>query len=115
MKKIITGFVILVSTAIFAAPIDNPRKAMIVQNILSPKVLQFPGVNGIAISGCNPRTGELDMRHNFVHCVVIFTETVTAATELLKHFPVGYKFDGVYIAVKYIGKIGPQPGMTVGN
>lgn len=104
----------------FAAAIDTPDRAIAVQERIQNSIFAIKGVNGLGIGGCDVRTGKEALSANlghkpFVHCLVINTETKDAYNYLIKRYPVGSKIDGVFVAVRHIGVIRPQPRATAGN
>lgn len=114
MKKLILALSLLPLIS-FARPLDTIEKAKQVMDQLLETVSRIHGVNSIGITGCDPRTGEPNIFTDYIHCVQITTETVAAENYLLRMFPPGKKINGVYISVKYIGVIAPQPRMGVGR
>ena len=113
MKSKILLALLAVSSMAFAKALDTPARAEKVQDYLQKSVLKIQGVNGIGIGGCNPRTGAEDLDHNFVHCIVIYTETVQAEKKMLGLYPTGTAIRGVFVTIKRIGKVVPQPRMSV--
>lgn len=95
--------------------LDTAERAILVKDSIQEPLFEINGVNGIGVGACDPDTGEESMRRNFVHCVVIRTSTKAAEKKILKMYPQGTRVRGVFIAVKFIGKIVPQPRMSVGG
>lgn len=114
MKKLILVLSLL-SIMAQARALDTAAKARRVKAQIQNSVMSVPGVNGIGITGCNPATGLFDLGHDFVHCIQITTETKAAMKSLQRTYPPGVKFRGVFVTVKYIGTITPQPRMSGGR
>ncbi len=93
------------TTTVFAKAIDTADHAIEVKEKLQNLVFNIEGVNGIGVSGCNPRTGARDVSGPFVHCVSISTETRDSYNTVIQLFPLGKKIDGVFITVQYVGRI----------
>ncbi len=117
MKQIfLLGLIVTQCVLANAKALDRPTRALRVQDQIAEEILDIKGVNGIGIGGCNPETGEQDiLGGDFVHCVVISGETKRAVKALLKLYPQGTQLDGVFIAVKYLGVLRPEPRMSAGN
>lgn len=109
------ALITLISQISFAGALDTPHRAIRVKNSLATSVLNMNGVNGIGVTGCDPETGKKNIDGDFVHCVVIMTETKEAARALKKLYPDGSKVKGVFVTVSFVGPIEPQPGVTIGN
>lgn len=93
------------TTSVFARAIDTADHAIEVKDKLQNLVFEIEGVNSIGVTGCNPRTGARDVSGPFVHCVSIGTETHESYNTVIQLFPRGKKIDGVYVTVKYAGRI----------
>lgn len=116
MKKLMTLIAIsLMPFMAQAEALDTPNKAMKVQDQMSDFVFAMAGVNGFGITGCDPETGVANLDRDFVHCLVINTETATAFKAVSTVYPVGTQIKGVYVVVKKIGTISAQPRMGAGN
>jgi hypothetical protein len=118
MKTLATLSLLLSALASFSAhaeAIDTVDKARALKNQLSPLVMSMKGVNGIGVSGCNPSSGERFIDGKFVHCVVINTENRKAADALEDLLPLGSRVGGTFVVIDYIGPIGIQPRISVGN
>ncbi len=115
MNKIIILTVLLSGNILFAKALDTSAKAKATKASISSTVLSMVGVNGLGITGCNPKTGEFDITNNFVHCVVVYTETEEAYHALKVLLPTKTKIKDVYVEVEYLGEIVPQPTVGLGN
>ena len=98
-----------------ARAIDTIHKARKVKSQIEKSVLEIPGVNGIGITGCDPRTGVQNIDRDFVYCVGITTETKAAQRAVERMYPKGMKFRGVFVTVRHIGKIVAQPRLSAGR
>ncbi|MCX6125840.1 MAG: hypothetical protein NTV34_13990 [Proteobacteria bacterium] len=116
LKLVMMGFgAAVVSSVSLAEALDTPSKATKVKTTLAPALSAMEGVNGYGISGCDPTSGQKDVRGDFVHCINIMTSTRESEGALLTLFPVGKKIQGVFISVDYIGDIVIQPRASGGN
>lgn len=100
-----------------AGALDTPDRARAVKDRLAKVVFTIKDVNGIGVSGCDPRTGKLNVTSgkDFVHCVEINTATRAAYQRVSQMYPTGTKVNGVFVAVQYIGVISTQPRAAAGN
>lgn len=118
MKKIISFTLVLLflsSSYTEAKALDGSRRATTLMRRMSAMTSAMAGVNGIGVTGCDPRTGEANIGNDFVHCVRISTETEEAFEALRKLFPVGSKINETFITIRYVGPIEEEPRMSVGN
>lgn len=108
--------ILILSLQVFASnALNKPDSAIRVKEQIQEMILGIKGVNGIGITGCNPKTGVKDISAKFVHCVSISTETKVAFAKLRRTYPLGTQIKGVFIWIEYIGRITPQPRMTAGG
>jgi len=115
MKIKIALAVLALSMTTWARALDKIGNAQKVKTYLEKTIFEIKGVNGIGIGGCNPRTGQQDVDHNFVYCVVVYAETKQALKTLKGLYPMGTQIRGVFIAIEYMGKIVPEPRMSAGG
>lgn len=117
MKKfLLICLVCLSSQFALAEALDTPQKANSVKNKLENTVLNISGVNGIGITGCDPKTGKKsDLSGDFVHCVVIFTENEEAYRFVQNLYPEPTRIQNVFVVVELTGEVVPEPRLTVGN
>lgn len=115
MKQAIFTITLLFTSIGFTRPLNSEDQALKVRDLIQPAVLQIEGVNGIGITGCNPKTGKQDVMNDFVHCVVVYAETDEGFEQVSKLYPQGTKIKGVWIVIDQIGTIVPQPRMSVGG
>ncbi len=115
MKLKMTFAILALAMTTSAAALNAEDRARKVKDYLQKTVFEIKGVNGIGISGCNSRTGELQIDDNSVPCVMIYAESAQTQRKLIGLYPPGTQIRGVFIAIKFVGKIRPQPRMSVGG
>ncbi len=117
MKTIIALLITVVGVSAFAAKaLDKPTKAKRAKKSLEAIVFQIEGVNGIGVTGCDPKTGKKsDFSADFVHCVEVMTETDAAKEQVLAIYPEGTKIKGAFVIVNKVGEIVPHPRASGGN
>lgn len=114
-KSFLLIAITLLGSSVFAGAINSINKARYAQDRLG-YLMDYPGVNGLGIGGCDPKTGVESRNYDrYVYCVVVNTETKAAAKKILQTFPVGTKVNGIYVAVRVIGVITIQPRISIGR
>lgn len=114
MKSIVALTLIFSGIFAQAAGLGRYQEAQAALNKHASNILSVPGVNSIGLAACDSRTGELT-RSGDVYCILSTTETQAAADYLGRVYPSGRPLEGVMFWIQVIGKIGPEPRMTVGN
>jgi hypothetical protein len=113
MKHLLFAFaMIFVSSVGFSKPLDTPVKAQSVRDQIAPAVFKLGGSPGVV--GCDPQTGEAGVAGDFVYCVGIRAQTIEALELFSQLYPVGTQINGVFITVKYLGRIEAQPRLSAG-
>lgn len=109
---LLSGLLVPVASVFAAEPSYEQAEAS--QNEIQDFVIGFKGVNGIGISKCSPKTGDRDLDLG-EFCIVINTETKKAAAALKTLLPALTRYSDVLVRIEYIGRIGIEPRLGVGN
>jgi hypothetical protein len=89
------------------------RAARDVKEQIQSLLFSMKGVNGVGITGCDSNGKQVVGGSE--DCISIGTETAAAASALRTLLPSGTRVDGVFVVVKKIGTIRPQPRASAGN
>lgn len=103
---------LLVTTATAAAQQQQPpqeyRHAFRIQEQYTRSLYEEPGVNGVHIIRCEPKTGERVPTNKGEWCLLITTNTQDQAAKLQYKFRYTNRLDGMFVATKAIGAQRPQ-------
>lgn len=112
MKKLILSALFLVSTASFAGQVEDVKK---VKDQYKKILFSMAGSNGVGISSCDPKTGELSIEEGTVRCVMVNFSDNASFDNATATFNAPFQIDGVWISFKVVGVIRPKPGVTIHN
>lgn len=112
MKNLILALALVASSTAFA---DSSTKASKVKDQYQNVLTSMVGMNGVGISGCDKKSGELSLEKGFVHCIVVNFSDNVAFDNATATFNAPFKVDGVWVSFRVVGVIRPKPGVTIHN
>ncbi len=99
-KFILLSLLLALSFNTFSKPLDSSSKADLVYSLIIDRMIQGPGISGIEVTGCDPKTSEkIDLSFDFIHCVRLYGNSDKAIKNLLSIYPVGTRIKGVPIII----------------
>jgi len=85
----------------FSKPLNSSKMADLVFNLIQDRMFHEPGMNGIDVTGCDPKTGKkIDMGLDFIHCIRIYGISDKAVKNLLSIYPEGTSIRGVPVIIE---------------
>lgn len=101
MKQYILLMLLLIfSLNTFSKPLDSSKMADLVSSLIVDRMIQEPGISGIEVTGCDPKTGKkINTNYDFVHCVQLYGDSDKAIKNLLSIYPIGTRIKGVHIII----------------
>ncbi|MEK7355221.1 MAG: hypothetical protein AAB250_02140 [Bdellovibrionota bacterium] len=114
MKQVLMTLIgVLVCASAFATSMEEARA---VKEKIKPALSAMQGVAGIGLAYCDAETGaESTAAKEVVACVAIRTQTELAEQALLALYPRGSQVEGVYLSIRYVGRVVIHPRMSGGN
>jgi hypothetical protein len=116
LRSVIVMVLAVASVTAYADERTNQLRVSKTKDIVTKVASTMEGVNGIGITACKEDgTGGQPGDEDLLPCIVLFTETLTAANSLVSLWPIGSKINDVFLVVSYAGEIVIQPRASGGN